>query len=202
MAVSNSDLRTHVSFMFILKLNAKMHTYDIGVLNDAYEYHDFSLTLKSDVLTTTCIKNLNKEFNNFCIDTRTEICVLNTISKTEPLFLYLHILNQQINANIRFVDLDMIPRRIAAYHITYLGHKKSSEISKYMIERLWQKLIQLEKCPWISASIDNELKQQSALSYRRNKLLRISLYYMIVKHFLVNKARKYKTKNSIATLEK
>lgn len=89
----------------------------------------------------------------------------------------------------------MIPRRIVAYHATYLGkQKKPEQITKFYIERLWKKLIELEKCPWISKEIDNQLSNKSTAMRRRMLIVRMALYYMIIKRFLVLKSIKSRDK--------
>lgn len=149
--------RIHARFIFISKINEKAHVYDIGILDDDYNYYEHHLTSKIEALTFFSYKAFNKIFGKYSITKETEIDILNTIDRKEPLFMYLDILNQQVFANLKVVDLDMIPRRIAAYHNSYIKNKKSSDINKYYIERLWNKLVELEKCPWITQELNVSL---------------------------------------------
>lgn len=163
--------------------------YNIGVLDDNYNYYEHQLMMKVESITPFAYKSLNKLFNNYSITKETEIDILDNISRQTPLYMYLSIINQQVFANIRFVSIDMIPRRIATYHKTYLG-KKASNVTKYSIERLWAKLVELEKCPWITKEIDKSFELLSAIARKRQIILRMGLYYCIVKRFLVTAAIK------------
>ena len=80
----------------------------------------------------------------------------------------------------------MIPRRIVSYHHSYLGkYIPASKITRYYVERLWKKLVELEKCPWITANVNICLSNFSYASRKREMLLRLAMYYMVVKRALV-----------------
>ena len=95
------------------------------------------------------------------------------------------------------LSLDMIPRRIFTYHRTYLGKNKSTkQINRKCIKKLWQKLVEVELCPWISRDIDNKLKNMSCRSYRKEVVLRMAMYYMVIKRMFVLKCIRAREKHN------
>ena len=120
----------------------------------------------------------------FQLTDKTDIMLSNVISIYEPVAYYFKILQEQIHFNMRFVDPLQIPRRIATYHTSYLGHKELQKISKADIERLWEKVLENKDCPWITSEVDRSLKMSYQAYKYRHQFLRLAVYYMLIKqHF-------------------
>jgi len=200
MTISSSSIkrvRINAKFIYIQKLNVKTCNYDIGIIDDNYNFYEEHINIQSAAITPYCYKMLNKLFGKYLITKDTEIDFLDTIQRNEVIYMYLSIRNQAVFANMRFLNLDMIPRRIVAHHITYLGkEKKASEITHYYNERLWKKLVELEKCPWITPDINMQLNNMSIAMRKRMLTVRLALYYMVIKRFLVLKSIKSRDKKN------
>ena len=94
------------------------------------------------------------------------------------------------NMTIRTTTLDMIPRRIATYHQYF--NNKSAIITRFMMDKLWKKLLELEKCPWITYDVQLQMSNMSKAAAKKQQILRMGLYYIIVKQHLVENSKKYK----------
>lgn len=192
--------RIHIQHMFISALSKKTCTYDIGLLDDNFNYSSFSFTLIVDAITPNIAKRLNRLFNKYDFDKATHITFLNYIDVEDTIYMYFNIRNQAAKSTIMSVDLNRIPRRIATYHKSFFGmFKKPSGITKNFIERLWTKLVETEKCPWINAEVNLKLSNMSISTRRREIILRLAMYYMLIKNYLFKQTLKYtksKTQNS------
>ena len=78
--------------MFIMQHYGQF-TYNIGILDDAYNYYEHQLIMKVSSLTPTACKVLNRLFNKYSITKDTEIDILDNISKQSPVYMYLSIIN-------------------------------------------------------------------------------------------------------------
>lgn len=168
--------------------------YEIGILDDKYNYYEHEIQILCSSITPTLKKSLDKLFNNYLVDKNTEINFLKGIEKIEPIYMYFSIINQHVFANIRICDPDVIPRRICAYHPSYIKHNKFKSLKKSACKKLWEKLLKYDKCPWINSEVDAKLKNQSDDAAARNRFLRISLYYLVIKRFLVDHVLELKHK--------
>jgi len=66
------------------------------------------------------------------------------------------------------------------------------------VNKLWDKLLQHQKCPWITEVEDQVLKESYGAYAFRMKYLRLSIYYMLIKEHLYSKYLESKAKKSLA----
>ena len=187
--------RISVKFIYIQRFSLSTCNYDIGLLDDKYNFYQEHVNIQCEAITPYVCNKLNKLFNKYLITKDTEIDFLDTIKTTDVIYMYLQIRNQAVFANMRFLNIDMIPRRIVSYHHSYLGkYIPASHITRYYVERLWKKLVELEKCPWITAQVNALLDNMSSAMRKREVVLRMAMYYMIVKRALVRNCIKSRDK--------
>ena len=175
--------------MFVYKAKQNTCTYDIALLDNRLQYINQQLIVRSDVLTSSCKKMIQKTLRHYDLS-NTAVVVSDTICKDDPLYMYLDIMSQVSNMTIRTTNLDMITRRIATYHQYF--NKKAANITRFMMDKLWNKLLELEKCPWITDDLQLHMSNMSKITAKKQQILRMGLYYIIVKQHLVENSKKYK----------
>lgn len=163
-------------------------TYDLGLLTDDFTYYDCTVKTKYKDLTTDFWLKMRYMYHAYQFSKTTEICISNTISVYEPIGYYHKILQEQIYFNMKFVDVNMIPRRIAAQHPSYLNGKSAKDITTRDINKLWEKILKYGKCPWITEEVEPALVNYNGVAYfKRKQFVRMAMYYMLVKKHLYNK---------------
>ena len=178
-----------VKYRFVYKTNEKSCTYDIALLDSSLQFICFQIIVKSDALTSSCKKMIQRALN--CYDlSNTAVVVTEDVKKDDPLYMFLDIMSLASNMTIRTTTLDMIPRRIATYHQYF--NKKAASITRFMMDKLWKKLLELEKCPWITDEVQLQMSNMSKAAAKKQQILRMGLYYIIVKQHLVENSKKYK----------
>lgn len=186
-----SDIQTKqlVKYMFVHKTNEKSCTYDIALLDGSLQFSDIQLIVKSDAITSSCKKMIQRAFSSYDLS-NAAVVVIDSVCKDDPLYMFLDIMSLASNMTLRTTTLDMIPRRIATYHQYF--NKKAASITRFMMDKLWKKLLELEKCPWITADVQLQMSNMSKAAAKKQQILRMGLYYIIVKQHLVENAKKYK----------
>lgn len=191
----NIAIKRKIKCLFINRLNGTTSNYDIGLLTEDYVYFQTSLRFIGKDLTSNFFNKISKIFRSFLFTIDSDVMFSSNISKWEPLLLYIRMLREQIGFNTRQVDLIQIPKRIQQYHQTYIKHRKAEQIKISDIPKLWKKIVELEKCPWINKDVDTVL-QNSYSSYRlRHITIRMAVYYMLIKqhlYFLYKNSDTYK----------
>ena len=173
-----------IKCLFISKLREGNSLYDFGLITDNFEFYSCEIQTRSPAITTHLWIKLRQTFKPFQITAKTDVMLSNVISVYEPISYYFKILQEQLHFSMRFVDPLQIPRRIATYHTSYLGHKKLQKISKSDIERLWIKVLENNDCPWITTDVDRTLRMSYSAYKYRLQFLRLAVYYMLIKqHF-------------------
>lgn len=54
------------------------------------------------------------------------------------------------------------------------------------LNKAWEKLIDMDVCPWISKTVNDNFKLVSATEARHQMRSRVCLYYMIIRRYLAN----------------
>lgn len=187
--MSENQKKQLVKYMFVHKTNEKSCTYDIAMLDSSLQFSSLQLIVKSNVMTSSCKKMIQRVLS--CYDlSDAAVVVLDTVHKDDPLYMFLDIMSLASSMTIRTTTLDMLPRRIATYHQYF--NKKAASITRFMMDKLWKKLLELEKCPWINNEVQLQISNMSKAAAKKQQILRMGLYYIIVKQHLVETTKKYK----------
>lgn len=188
--------KKHIRCLYIHRDKRKNMTYDLGLLTDDFTYYDCTIKTKYKDITTDFWLKMRYTYHPFQFSKNTEICISNTISVYEPIGFYHKILQEQLYFNMKFIDINMVPRRIAAQHPSYLNKKSSKNINVRDINKLWEKILKYGKCPWITDEVEPALIQYNGIAYfKRKQFVRMAMYYMLVKKHIYNRVKKSIIKN-------
>ena len=187
--MSKRKPKKHIKCLFVTKLQEGSTLYDFGLITDDFQFYQCEIQTRYDAITANLWLKLRHTFMPFQFSSTTDVMLAKTITVYEPIAFYLKILQEQIQFNMRFVDVLQIPRRIVTYHPTYLEHKKLQKINKADIERLWEKVLANEDCPWITKTVDHTLKMSYQTYRYRHQFLRLALYYMLIKQHFYTKLK-------------
>lgn len=185
--------------MCVLKASTRTSILDISILTDDFQYVEFEFSYMLPHISKTLAGRIRQLFVDFTLDSTSQIIVSDIVSTEDnPFYVYLMFLHQHMQFNINKITLDNIVRRIGTYHRTYIKNTKISQISKRHFNALWIKLIEMEKCPWISKQIEYDLQMKSKSFAIRKRRCRMALYYMVVRQYLMSlKNRSIQKSNSI-----
>lgn len=183
----------HIKYLYISKENDKTTQHLISIVTDNYEYVDFILQIKKPYISHDIAKRIRRAFQKYEIDVKTFVAVNELIHEKSPIYVYIMFLHQHIQFNLRRTPLDIAIRRIATYHRTYLHNRKPSTIDRKYANKIWNKLIELEKCPWITQNIEYDLQNLSTSKYTLKRNARLVMYYAVVKDYITNIHRKPKS---------
>ena len=172
--------------------------YQFAVVTDSYEYFEFNLFTSGDpALYWNTVKQLNSMFSFFTIDRET-VVVLDPKLKTRgnPIRMYLSILQSMIYFNLRYASIFDAVKRILFYYSTIIKSKRSpkTKYSNYHVERCWKALVEKDCCPWINSEVDSQIKLCTRTNQLRQKYLRLTLLYAVIKVKLSKSALKAKQK--------
>lgn len=143
-------------------------------------------------------------FKKFEINQNTEIVVQDTVDSFCPIMIYFNILKPHIKFWMNVISLSKMIRRICYKHpcISKRVANKTTKIddknvTKYM-GRVWNKLLELNACPWITTSTDDKFKLYSPDESKHHIRSRICLYYMVIRRYYMNLCNKsVKNKNTV-----
>lgn len=83
---------------------------------------------------------------------------------------------------MRTVTTEVILRGIVAYHQSYLK-VHGLEVTKNYANKLWSKVVENNACSWITQKYDEYLSTLSAYKRRDKKILRLGVYYIVLKNY-------------------
>lgn len=134
-------------------------------------------------LTKWVAKRIRSLFEPYLINSQTDIMVNELLNEDHPLYQYFMILHQHINFKFSSVDIDRIVSRIY-----YFFKRKSANKSKF--NKVWKMVIDSKLCPWITTQIDYALQNKGSTTAKHIKIIRLTLFYMIVKTHLYKYTKK------------
>ena len=139
-------------------------------------------------------------FKHFKITKQTDIYVQDTVDWYNPLMLYFEILKPFVGFNMLVAPLIKAVKRIYYRHPSFsksLAKKKSvvnpTNVDMYLY-RAWNKIVELDNCPWISKAIETQLLLQTKDEMHHQQRARVCLYYMFVKRGLMLKLQRHLAK--------
>lgn len=182
--------KLHIKHMLLFKRPSKRkNVIDIAILLDNNQYVEYSLAFKQSALTYWVVKRLKGLFNDYLIDRKTDIMFNDTVNEKHPMKVYIDLLRPYAKFKLRTVTLDQIVGRV-----NYYFTQKSASKRKFNV--VWKATIEKEVCPWITKQVDYALQNKTAVLGYAMKILRLGMFYMVVKNYLYTKNLKGKMKKS------
>ena len=171
------------------------NTTFISILDQDFNYIEYEVQINKNEITHNIAARIRSLFNDFQFTRKTEVVVDNNYDVKSPLYLYLMFIKQQIQFNLRSTSQDILVRRIAFRHQSYLKAPLKN-INRTFLNKLWLKLVEMEKCPWINENVNYDVQNYDVNRQRIKKILRIALYYLIAKNQLLNWNKNWMMKNN------
>ena len=175
--------KIRLKYVYISKNAIKRDVLDIAVLTENNDYIEYTLAFKQQYLTMYVSRRIRSLFTDYLIDSNTDIAVNDKLKEYHPMYQYLMILHQHINFKLTAITLDKIVSRI---HYHYTG--KSG--TRYQFNKVWQLIVKKEQCPWITINVDLALQNKSPKNAKRIKIVRMAIFYLIVKNHLYDYVKK------------
>lgn len=180
-----------ISYIFIHRVKKRETSAIISLLTSNYEYYQFEAHFNVLDFKPRTFSKLDLLFKPFRFDNNTSIGILNIYNKNDAIYHWLHIISTNVGCNLKLVKLNDIAKRIYSFHKSYIkGNRKASEIGSNYFNKLWQKILKNERCPWINPEINNQIELMSYGLKRKELTTRLGLYYLLVKKFMYAEVKK------------
>lgn len=166
----------------------KRNVVDFAMLLDNNQYIEYSLPFRQEALTFWVIRRLQALFAKYLIDQNTDVMVNDNLDELHPAHMYLTILCPHVQFKLRVVHTRQLTKRICYYY-----HTKYTK--RVGIDDIWSKLLDNEQCPWITKQIDYVLQKKSPIVQWNMKVLRVGMFYMVIKNHLSNLVHMSMSKN-------
>lgn len=176
--------RYEIKFMFILRSPTGSECVtNVAILTTTGSYLEYEMTFRKNAITPCSILQLEGLFNDFVLTERSAVIISENYGDAEPLKLYLDIVHHHLRFNMRHVQLDVVVSRICGHHVSIFPGKKTSLITVRYHTTVWKYLVAKKRCPWITQQYEDYLSTMSKYRAREKRLLRLGMYYCIVKAF-------------------
>ena len=193
---SQMILKNNIIYMYVFAdYKLFKNTTFISILDQDFNYIEYEVQINKNEITHNIAARIRSLFNDFQFTRKTEVVVDNNYNVKSPLYLYLMFIKQQIQFNLRSTSQDIQVRRIAFRHQSYLKAPLKN-INRTFLNKLWLKLVEMEKCPWINENVNYDVQNYDVNRQRIKKILRIALYYLIAKNQLLNWNKNWMMKNN------
>lgn len=186
--------KIEIKYMFLQRsVSGKSNMTNIGLLTVDGRYLEYEIKINQKNITWYVASRIRQLFLPYKLTRDSAVIISDAYDEKEPLYMYLRFIRQHIQFNLNIVDVDQIVSRIAHWH-KQIFSKSKKNINKYFLNRLWDWLVQSKRCPWINEQYDFKIKNMSLYRAREKKILRIGIYYMIVKQHIMDLNYKSKIK--------
>ena len=171
----------HIKHMLIFKRKTqRKNVVDIAILLDNNQYVEYSITFKQNALTFWVARRIIDLFSYYIIDKRTDIAINDLIDIKHPIHIFISMLHANINFNFRTTSLDKIVGRIHYYF-----NQKSATKKKFTA--MWKMTLEKQICPWITKEVDYALQNKTPKIQHSMKIMRLGMFYMVIKNYLYGK---------------
>lgn len=194
--------KIEIRYMFLLKAkSAKQHLTNIGILTADGKYLEYEMKILQRYITPYVARRFRSLFQDFKLTRNSEVILNSDYSEDEPLYMYLRFIRQHLQFNLHVVTIEQIIRRICQYHTSIFKKKKAKDITKFLLNRLWKWLVEKDRCLWITRDYNYILEKTSAGRAREKKILRLGLYFLVVKNHRLEVNERSRIRKSIETQE-
>lgn len=188
--------RKLIKCIYFYKQSPNSHHIQFAILTDDGKYAEFKFTTYCERFGTSIIRKLKKLFLQFRLDVNTDVAFSEEFKRTDGLREYFSLVRDHVQFRASTLLLKKIVRFIAWKHPRSVmmkheiaAHKRQAKNHKSVgVERfnkIWKYLIEKKSgitCPWISKEVDYWLQTKSASDARKNKQMRLAMYYMALKN--------------------
>lgn len=183
-----------IKFMVITRFGNNSQRHDIAFITTDTKYYSASLKFMQHMHHISYVHHdkIRAVIKNFEINENTEIIVQDTIDIFCPLMIYLDIIRPHVKFRQTRVPLVQMVKRIYHKHVS-LSKRITDGTAKITVKtvnaylnKAWEKLIDMDVCPWISKTVNDNFKLVSATEARHQMRSRVCLYYMIIRRYLAN----------------
>lgn len=188
--------KVQIRYMVVICIHPdKYCTHNIGIYTESGKYLEYEISLRNHDITWVCAKVLRSLFNPFELTRNSEVIFNEGYDDKSPLYMYMQFIKQHIQFNLRHVHPNTILRRICVRHQAAFPNKKSSQLTyTYYNKKLWDFLVKSKACSWISQKYDyylQDIESRYVIKAQTKRMLRMGMYYLVVKNHLDAYARKY-----------
>lgn len=180
---------------YLYACQSRSSTIEVAFIGSKYEFCHFQFKFKPSSSDISRMLKLSHMFRMFTFDHSTSIALDSSISSSSFMFTFFKLIQQYLQFSMKSVSIDRAVQRIYYFHSTY-SKKQLKMMTAKDIPSLWDKLIKLERCPWITSEDDKKLLNMSGWNCKLGKKLRIGLYYLAIKQYLMNNHMKSILKKS------
>ena len=172
-----------LKYIFAYKSSSSKKTMtQLAFLTDDDRYIEYELSFQKKDITKYVAKRIRSLFNLYEVNSKTEVVFNREYDVDSPLYMYMMFLQQHLRFNLRTVTTEVILRGIVAYHQSYLK-VHGLEVTKNYANKLWSKVVENNACSWITQKYDEYLSTLSAYKRRDKKILRLGVYYIVLKNY-------------------
>lgn len=182
--------RIRLKYVYANKRTLKNDVIDIALLTIDNQYIEYTMSFKQTYLTMYVSKRIRSVFSDYIIDRNTDIALNDQITESHPLYQYFMILHQHIDFKFAIIDLNKIVNRINYYYTSKCCTKRN-------FNKVWNLIIENGQCPWIDANVDRMLQNYSIKAATRIKVVRMAMFYLIVKTHLYTSVKKSIAKKTL-----
>lgn len=189
------NAKIEIKYLFLERsMSGKSNLTNIGILTVDGKYIEYEIKIIQKNITKYVAQRIRQLFFPYKLTRNSSVIISDTYDENEPLYMYLRFIRQHLQFNLNVVDVDQIVSRISHWHKQVFS-KSKKKINKYFLNRLWDWLVKQKRCMWINQAYDMKLKMMSQNKAREKKILRLGIYYMIVKQHIIDINERSRIKN-------
>lgn len=202
--------RIPVSEIFVYTESADDEVYDIGMLTSDGRYIEYTVKMQIPHMSLYMERRISDMFVQFSMDRTTNVVFSEHVKEHSPLFIYFEVLQRQLKFNMSHATLDKMFARFwkkftrvlktksdkAAYRKAVREGRRPPTVKfRYSTRNLlnvWNEIVRRGGCSWISVDAEQTIGLLNAARHNRRKLVRVGVYYMMMKRHLYLSGKKRK----------
>lgn len=184
--VAKLKQKEEIKFAFLYRSPLRRRrTFHIAILTVGGKFYEYSLHIYYPRITKDTGIRIKQLFSGFLLTDDSEVMIDEEFGYFEPLYFYFDFVHQHVPFRRRNVNSEQIVKRIATYHNGSVKGKKISQVTIFMLRKLWKWLIDHKKCPWITQEYDYQLQKYGDKGRAKDRMIvRLAMYYAFVSlHF-------------------
>jgi len=192
------DINPIARYVVIYKSRFVKYTYCVGIMDNGYNYTERPICLRKLKPGWKEVERIRSLFFGFRLVKGTKVIFTAyngwAFTKANPIVKYVDMVGEHVHFVRRYMLFDRIPRRIRAFHRSFIPNLKDSQINRKHRNKVWTKVIERKCCPWITEDIANQLTLKSKINEDMSQVVRLGMYYCVVSQYL--------NKNTVACYER
>lgn len=168
--------------------------YDIAIITPDDKYIEYELVVRQQLLTPFVASRIKQLFSEYRIGYDTSVCITDTILESDPIYVYLTCLGQQIGFDVHTAGVEKILQRIQSYRYYIFKFKPGMKARRCDLQKIWRKMVETKLCPWITDRYNERLMKMSDIKIYKKQIIRLGGYYMLIKRHMLERDKKSKAK--------